>query len=134
MLDAAVGISDISGGRVEPRSISAKPTLSSGSSLAHPVSSRPLTIAEVAERWQCSRDTVRNRIRTGALKCLRLSARMVRVLPEHIAEYEQTAHLGSSLQAGPATDRRTGLSTGKSETQTANLVRGAGRLVRVTRP
>ena len=39
----------------------------------------PLTVAEVAARWQCSRVSVARKIRTGELPCLRLSKRLVRV-------------------------------------------------------
>ena len=77
---------------------------------------RPLTIAEVAERWQCSRDTVEHRIKTGKLKCLKLGPKLTRVTLEQIAEYEQTVALDLSHRVGEEIRREsTGASSGQSE-------------------
>lgn len=46
-----------------------------------PLSRELLTIQQVAERWDVSRDLVELAIKQGHLKCLRLSPRNIRVAP-----------------------------------------------------
>ncbi len=47
-----------------------------------------LTVAQVAERWACSRTYVRERIADGALPALR-DGRLVRVAQRSVVEWEQ---------------------------------------------
>lgn len=51
---------------------------------------RPLTIAELARRWQCSATTVRNQIARGELSCVRLAPRIVRIPWEEIERCERS--------------------------------------------
>jgi excisionase family DNA binding protein len=48
---------------------------------------RPLTVSEVAERWQCSDRTVYQLIEAGALRSFGVG-RLIRVRPEWIEEFE----------------------------------------------
>ena len=61
-----------------------------------PLSRELLTIQQVAERWDVSRDLVELAIKQGHLKCLRLSPRNIRVAVEALEEYEAQASLGLS--------------------------------------
>jgi excisionase family DNA binding protein len=62
-----------------------------------------MTIAEVAARWKCSRDTVERLIRNGKLKCQDLSDRVIRVPLWAVEEYERTAVRGSADPENPGT-------------------------------
>ena len=84
-----------------------------------PLSRQLLSIDQVAERWDVSRDLVELAIRKGKLKCLRLSPRNLRVPVEALEEYERTASLGSSPLAPEETlTRDAGPSSTTSESQT----------------
>ena len=61
-----------------------------------PLSRELLTIQQVAERWDVSRDLVELAIKQGHLKCLRLSPRNIRVAVEALEEYEAQASRGLS--------------------------------------
>lgn len=66
------------------------------------VSPRPYTIKQLAERWQCSRDSVERLIKDGKLPCLKLSPKVIRIPAAVVEEFEQTAALASSDPANPA--------------------------------
>ena len=44
---------------------------------------------DVAERWQCSERHIRNLIREGRLQFFRLGAKLIRIPPEAVEEYER---------------------------------------------
>lgn len=71
------------------------------------MSPRPLTIEEVAERWDYSKDSVRRLIRGGKLPCIRVGPRKVLVPFSDVEEYERTARLDLSIQGGQATEAPT---------------------------
>lgn len=48
---------------------------------------RPLTVSEVAERWQCCEQTVYRVIETGALRSFGVG-RLLRIRPEWVDAYE----------------------------------------------
>ena len=48
---------------------------------------RPLTVAEVADRWQCCERTVYQQIETGALRSFGVG-RLIRIRPEWIEAFE----------------------------------------------
>ena len=47
----------------------------------------PLTYSEVAERLRVSERTVKRLVHDGRLPCVRIGARLVRVLPSQLNEY-----------------------------------------------
>ena len=51
--------------------------------------SRPLTPAQVAERWQCSERKVRYMIERGALPAFNLDGKLLRVHLKDVEEFEQ---------------------------------------------
>ena len=58
---------------------------------------KPLTIAEIAERWDCSQETVRNLVKSGKLPGFR-EGRMMRVPLRYVLEMEA----GGNPKAKPA--------------------------------
>ena len=91
--------------------------------LSHvPLSRELLTIQQVAERWDVSRDLVELAIKQGHLKCLRLSPRNIRVAVEALEEYEAQASLGLSPLERQATPTA---ANGPSSTTTALTTQGA---------
>jgi excisionase family DNA binding protein len=88
----------------------------------------PYTLAELAGRWHCHKDTVRGLIRAGRLPCLRITPRKLLVPAAAVEEYERTALEGSWPQAGLATQASAGSSSGaKTDALSASL---QGRLIR----
>lgn len=49
---------------------------------------RPYTIKELAERWNCSTETVLRRIRKGELSCIEMGARSLLVPANEVRTYE----------------------------------------------
>lgn len=91
----------------------------------------PLTIAEVAERWHYSEDSVRRLIRAEKLGCIRVGPRKLLVPFEDVEEYERTARLGSSSQADQTTAAlKPGQSSGaKADVPTASELGRATRML-----
>lgn len=56
---------------------------------------RPMTPEQVAERWGCSPNHVRNLIHRGELRAFRLGRRLIRIPAEAIGEFEQCQNIGS---------------------------------------
>lgn len=52
------------------------------------MSDRPLTVAQVAERWACSRDAVYALIRTGQLPHFRVGGKLLRIKPGDVLAWE----------------------------------------------
>lgn len=65
---------------------------------------RPLTIAELARRWQCSATTVRNQIARGELSCVRLAPRIVRIPWEEIERCEHSYSGATTMPSGQKAD------------------------------
>jgi excisionase family DNA binding protein len=55
----------------------------------NPLPSRPLTIRELAFRWQCSSETLLRAVRRGDLTAFRAGLRKYRITPQEIARVEQ---------------------------------------------
>ena len=49
---------------------------------------RPLTVAQVADRWDCSIDAVYAAIRKGDLQAFRVGGKLLRIKPEEIERWE----------------------------------------------
>lgn len=57
--------------------------------MPHPVDLEPtLTIPQLAQRWQCSPDSVRRMIARGELKAVRIG-RLIRIRPADVARAER---------------------------------------------
>lgn len=56
---------------------------------------RPMTPEQVAERWGCSPNHVRNLIHRGELRAFRLGRRLIRIPIEAIGEFEQCQNIES---------------------------------------
>ncbi|WP_438823053.1 helix-turn-helix domain-containing protein [Methylobacterium frigidaeris] len=57
---------------------------------------RPLTPEQVAERWGCSANHVRNLIKRRELRAFRVGSRLLRIPPDAVVEFEQCqATIGS---------------------------------------
>lgn len=65
---------------------------------------KPLTIPQIAERWDCSQATVRTMVETGKLPCFRIG-RMIRVPLRYVLEMESGGDTSSLSQTWtPAND------------------------------
>lgn len=76
---------------------------------------KPLTVAEVAQHFAVSKDTVRAWIRCGRLKAVRLSKRITRIPWQSVAEFEQMEAPDWTVRASTARRPRIGTSSGASE-------------------
>jgi len=65
---------------------------------ANPPIPRPLTVEQVAERWGCSDNHVRNLIKRGELRAFRLGHRLLRVPTDAVVEYEQRQVVEPTLE------------------------------------
>jgi excisionase family DNA binding protein len=50
---------------------------------------RPMTPEQVAERWGCSANHVRNLIKRRELRAFRVGSRLLRVAPDAVEEFER---------------------------------------------
>lgn len=74
---------------------------------------RPYTLAEVAARWGCHKDTVRGLIRAGKLPCLRVTPRKVLISAADVDAYERTVRVGSLSLEGVGIQAGIGSSSGQ---------------------
>ncbi|MGY2048855.1 helix-turn-helix domain-containing protein [Methylobacterium sp. JK268] len=70
---------------------------------------RPLTPEQVAERWDCSANHVRNLIRRGELRAFRVGSRLLRVPPDAVLEFERCQETTGSDALTDATSSPGGL-------------------------
>jgi excisionase family DNA binding protein len=85
---------------------------------AAPPRDRPFTIKELAERWNCSTETVLRRIRKGELPCIELGHRSLLVPANDVMALESalTVRRGSKPQGSEETHTQsTGLSPGPND-------------------
>ena len=62
--------------------------------------SRPFTPDQVAERWSCSANHVRNLIKRGELSAFRLGTRLLRIPAEAVEDFERCLTAGSDGSTG----------------------------------
>ncbi len=61
---------------------------------------RPFTPDMLADRWQCSAETVRTLVKRGTLQGFRVG-RMIRIPAQAVEDYECQASAGSAWMARP---------------------------------
>ncbi|WP_143033562.1 helix-turn-helix domain-containing protein [Roseicitreum antarcticum] len=74
------------------------------------MTARALTPEHVADRWECSAETVRNMCRRGELPHFRVG-RMIRLRPEHVEAYE-CATTESDVSMGVSSSHGTKMASG----------------------
>ncbi|WP_449411893.1 helix-turn-helix domain-containing protein [Methylobacterium komagatae] len=74
---------------------------------------RPLTPEQVAARWDCSPNHVRNLIRRGDLRAFRVGSRLLRIKTEAVEEFERCQEtIGSDASTDDTSSRGGSMESG----------------------